>query len=258
MNMPGCRQVTVLGRTSSPDEVFHLLRLENPGWTYVPGQFLMLRPHWGLDPIWARPFSICQTEPGEITIFFQVVGRGTKRLAGVTPGETVTIWGPLGRGFFFGPDEDLLVLAGGMGLAPFVGLIKNHGRPGRIRLIFGHRAPLEVYPWQELAAVCRAESMLQKTDEDIRGFVRVLRNEIEAFGIRGRVLACGPEPFLRQVQTLCLRSGASGQISLENRMACGVGACLGCVARNGQGHMVQTCLHGPVFDVNDVQLSEAP
>ncbi|NCC25071.1 MAG: dihydroorotate dehydrogenase electron transfer subunit [Deltaproteobacteria bacterium] len=252
----GCFDLTVRERISSSDGLFHSLWLEGAKWSYQPGQFLMLRPDWGLDPVWARPFSICDVSPRGLRVFFQTVGRGTAQLGRIAPGEALTAWGPLGRGFSFRSEEPILILAGGMGLAPFVGLIRAHGRPEMIRLVFGHRAPLEAYPWGELAERVEALELRQEFEADVAGFVLVLEREISRFGTAGPVLACGPKPFLRTVQRLCLDHGARGQISLENTMACGVGACLGCVARHRTDGLVQSCVRGPVFSVEDVDLEE--
>jgi dihydroorotate dehydrogenase electron transfer subunit len=188
-----------------------------------------------------------------LRILFQVVGRGTRRLAALAPGDTVAVWGPLGRWFRIDEDRPNLILAGGVGIAPFVMLARRQ-KTDNLSMLFGHRLDLEHYPYGEIAARIESEAMQQRTPADIADFEKVLAGRIEALAGKGQVLACGPEPMLRVVRKYCLQFGTDGQISLENRMSCGVGACLGCVAKTISGDFVQSCVHGPVFDVRDIEL----
>lgn len=235
-----------------------LLELENPGFGKVrPGQFAMLRPaSWGFDPLWARPFSICRALPDRLVFHFQVAGRGTASLAGLRPGDTVTTWGPLGNGFAVEPGVPTLLLAGGIGIAPFVEYAATHPAPGKLSLLFGHRPPLSCYPFEDLARVMPARSFQDRSTEDIPRFVELLEETMAAHAAGGGdlALACGPEPFLRAVRDAAARHGVRAQVSLENRMACGVGACLGCVATDHAGHNVQTCTKGPVFWTGEIVL----
>jgi dihydroorotate dehydrogenase electron transfer subunit len=242
---------------------------------YSPGQFVMLRPEsWGLEFTWARPLSI-----GEVTqdavFFFQVAGRGTGRLARLAPGEKVLMVGPLGTGFALEPDKPALLLAGGIGLAPFVGYVRRHPEKGNLKLLFGHRKELGSYPFAALSDQIEAESHQEKNPEDLRVFLNRVEEHIAAYAAkgagRGLVLACGPLPFLCAVREMGLRHKARTQLSLEARMACGVGACLGCVVqplldnatgRNKSAQLlpermhkvlpVPCCTCGPVFWADSV------
>jgi dihydroorotate dehydrogenase electron transfer subunit len=256
MQSSPCRELRVLVCSPGEEEGFWHLYLEAPGWRYRPGQFVMVRPMgWDLDPIWPRPFSICECDENGLHLFFQVVGRGTQKMAGLQPGEKVVVWGPLGRGFNDKGDKPVLVLAGGMGIAPFVGYIKNHPKPGQLELLFGHRPDLANYPYEELDVRVRSRAMQQQTPEEIQEFVGVLDETIGRYGQgRGRVFACGPTPFLKAVQKISNEHRAEAYISLENHMACGIGACLGCVCKTPEGELVQTCTKGPVFHVSEVDL----
>ena len=112
------------------------------------------------------------------------------------------------------------------------------------------------YPYAEIADRIKSEAMQQKTMADIADFETVLSERIKALAGVGQVLACGPEPMLKVVRRYCLLHGTDGQVSLENRMACGVGACLGCVGKTVAGDYVQSCVHGPVFDVREIDLGD--
>jgi len=248
------REVRFLGAWDEPSD-FVELTLESPGWEgYKPGQFAMLRPkHWGLELTWGRPFSISRSDDDSLTFFFQVVGRGTARLARLNPGDEVIVWGPLGNGFSAPLETPTLLLAGGMGIAPFRGYIERHPSPEFLRLFFAHRPDLSCYPYSALTEKVRAEAMQEKTPDDLPAIIARLDQEVRNTA-GGMVLACGPLPFLKTVQQSAKAHGVRAELSLERSMACGVGACLGCVCKNVQDKHVQVCAHGPVFKADDVQL----
>ena len=248
------REIRFLGAWDEPSD-FMELTLENPGWeSYRPGQFAMLRAKvWGLELPWGRPFSISRMDSDSLTFFIQVVGRGTSRLARLRQGDELVVWGPLGNGFSATPDTPTLLLAGGMGLAPFRGYIENHPTPEFLRLLFAHRPSLVYYPYQDMIQKVRAEAIQERSSDDLPGIIGRIEAAMDECA-DGLVLACGPTPFLHTVQAHALKKNIRAEISLEKTMACGVGACLGCVCKNGQGKHVQVCAHGPVFPVADVQI----
>ena len=254
INKPECSSLKVLGTAYSGSREFVHLYLEPPVWDFNPGQFVMLRSEsWGLDPLWPRPFSICEKTTEYMRIFIQVVGRGTRLLSLCDPGSRINVSGPLGRGFIL-PEGPLLILAGGMGIAPFVGLCKNHPDPQKISMLFGHRLALKHYPFEELPEEMHKESMRQVSEDDLKTFARVLGERIREFVPKGEILACGPMPFLKIVQLHALACKALAQISVETKMACGIGACLGCVVKTKDEEMIQSCLHGPVFAADKIIL----
>ncbi len=254
--MPSCHFLPVveLNRLGS-DQFFHLI-LQPPDWEWTPGQFVMLRPStWSQDPFGPRPFSIADLHEQGLHIYFQVVGRGTALLSRLATGDRVHVWGPLGRGFCYGMETPLLLLAGGMGLAPFVGLIRTHPSPINLELIFGYRQDLAGYPFQKLEQQTLAWSFQDKTTEDLLELKRVLGLKIQGYAPEGEVLACGPLPFLRVIKELAREFGARAQVSLETIMMCGVGACLGCVVPGENKANLKTCSQGPVFWAEEVKLS---
>ena len=251
-----CRELQVLSCRRGTEPTLVDLVLSPPGWTCRAGQFVMIRPlDWGSELVWPRPFSVCDVSDAGLRIFFQVVGRGTRKLAGLQPGQKVAVWGPLGRWFRIDENRPNLILAGGVGIAPFV-ILARREKTNNLSMLFGHRLDLCHYPYAEIADRIESEAMRQTTAADIAAFETVLSGRIKTLSGIGQVLACGPEPMLKVVRRYCLMHGTEGQISLENRMACGVGACLGCVGRTVTGEYVQSCVHGPVFDVRDIDLGE--
>ncbi|MDY7000763.1 MAG: dihydroorotate dehydrogenase electron transfer subunit [Thermodesulfobacteriota bacterium] len=250
-------ELKALGPSGDTPKFFELC-LEYPGWKqWSAGQFVMLRPQGpGFEPLWARAFSVCRVDERGLWVFFQVMGQGTLKMSKLAPGDMVTLWGPLGNGFYLRPDTRTLILAGGLGLAPFVGYVHAHPKPENLHLVFGHTVPLECYPYAEMAERVSSEEFFDQGPSDLEAFIALIQDRIREFSKDGLVLACGPPRFLQTVQKLALREGAETQLSLENRMACGVGACLGCVVKNNKGDFVQVCFRGPVFRADEVTLDE--
>ena len=191
--------------------------------------------------------------------FFQVVGRGTRRMAELKAGDTVRVWGPLGNGFAMEPDTPTLLLAGGMGIVPFVGYVSEHPKPWNVTMLFGHREPLSCYPVDSINEHVPLDSLRETVPGDLDNFIFTIQERMREYAEqKGLILACGPLPFLKTVHGFARELNARVQLSLENRMACGVGACLGCVTRTTEADkrngLVQTCNHGPVFWANQIEL----
>lgn len=246
----------VLGLSGSQNKRFYCLELLSPKWSWSPGQFVMLRPkRWDLDPFCPRPFSISDQDKDRLSIYFQVLGRGTKSLAELKTGELVNVWGPLGQGFDWQENIPTLLLAGGMGIVSFLGLVNRHNQPQNLELIFGHRQALSNYvPYQTLAEKISSWTIQDKTEQDLKKLERSLQVKIEKYSQEGQILACGPRPFLKMIQRLSSQYKANTQISLETYMACGIGACLGCAIKTKNHNYAQACLHGPVFKADQIIL----
>jgi dihydroorotate dehydrogenase electron transfer subunit len=218
---------------TGPQSAFYALRLTPPDWEcWSPGQFVMLRPSGsGSEILWGRPFSICRLTSRDLVLFFQVRGRATSAMSRLRSGDILDVWGPLGNSLALEPKTPTLLLAGGIGIVPFVGYVHAHPSPWEISMEFGHRMPLECYPFDSINEKAMVDAHLEKSDEDREAFLALVDKRIKEFSGNGLVLACGPTPFLRAVQEFSLRHKARTQLCLETRMACGVGACLGCVVR---------------------------
>ncbi len=268
--MPQSTQLKVLdlvpfGMETAEKQKFFALRLERPDWeSWHPGQFVMVRPQsFGLEHPWGRPFGICHVTAQHLICFFQVCGKGTARMAELKSGDTVQVWGPLGNFFKVEPDTPTLLLAGGMGIVPFVGYVHEHPKPWNLSMIFGHRASLRCFPLDSLNERITVDTLHESVPGEIANFVYTVKESMrEIAEQKGLVLACGPEPFLKTVQEYALELNVRTQLSLENRMACGVGACLGCVAKttdawpvqDKKNWPVQTCNHGPIFWADQITL----
>ncbi|HEU6445654.1 MAG TPA: hypothetical protein VFL61_11410 [Gaiellaceae bacterium] len=191
-------------------------RLE-PG---APGQFFMLEAPGRVLP---RPMSLCLAPPGELGFLFEAVGPGTQALAEVDRGERIGVLGPLGNGFRLDVERPLLV-GGGIGIAPFPYLSRALGRPPAI-LGFRterHAEAAELVPAAEVVVEPTRVTELLEPGYD--------------------VLACGPEPMLEAVRRL----SPGAQLAREAPMACGYGACYGCVVEIA-GRYKRLCVEGPVL-----------
>ena len=251
---------------ADPVHRYFALRLSPPNWPdWKPGQFLMIRPKsFGLELPWGRPLGICLIRPQHLICFFQVAGRGTELMAQLRPQDPVQVWGPLGNGFAVEPDTPTLLLAGGMGIVPFIGYVAQHPKAWNVSMLFGHRDPIECYPVDSINEHIPVDTLRETVPGDLDNFILTLQERIKEYASQnGLILACGPLPFLKTVQSFAREYHARVQLSLENKMACGVGACLGCVVRTTdawpdpahRNAPVQCCTQGPVFWSNQIELA---
>lgn len=213
----------------------------------LPGQFYLLKASKTLDPLLRRPFSIFRSDKETLEFFIQKKGKGTTLLSEIPVGEVVQCIGPLGRGYPVKmPPENTVVVAGGMGIASLYPLLETLKGKTALTLIYGAKTKNQLFFLDELKSV---DELILCTDDGSLGkratTVDVLRKIIKTRPPQ-RVYACGPEIMNREVLRLLKESSIDGYISLEERMACGVGACLGCVKETSKG-MKRVCTEGPVF-----------
>jgi dihydroorotate dehydrogenase electron transfer subunit len=220
--LQGARRELLAVRGCEPVGPYSLLRLERGGLEPgIPGQFFMLEAPGSLLP---RPMSLCQPRPGELAFLIDPIGPGTRALCALEPGAAIHVLGPLGNGFDLDVERPLLV-AGGIGIAPMPYLSEALGGPPAI---LGFRSERHA---EAARLVPGAEVVVEPT------LVTELLPDDP-----GDVLACGPEPMLEAVRELV----PSAQLAWEAPMACGYGACYGCVVEVG-GRYVRLCIDGPVL-----------
>ncbi len=246
------------------------------------GQFVHVRTGDLSGLVLRRPFSINTSDAatGTITIHFRTVGRGTDWFTHLRPGDTIDMLGPLGRPFEVDPrSQHLLLIAGGLGMAGVRALADEAIRDGRqVTLLFGAASAREVYPTSLLPD--EVEYVVATNDGSMghAGFVTDLLPAYEAWA--DQAFACGPEPMLQALARLAAtrrsrlgvaklgrkRGGgkalAAGsplarrkaflQVSMEQRMGCAVGACLGCVVMATSGVPQRVCREGPVFASEEI------
>lgn len=225
----------------------------------MPGQFfnIICRFPTSLDPLLRRPYSVFRVDLAASTLTFLVrpFGRGSAWLADRKPGEIIGLLGPLGNSYTVSERaQRLLMLAGGVGVAPLV-MLSDEAIAGGLDVVFVMGAASE--PGLLAASELRpGVEFLAATDDGSRGH-HGLATEVVADYVTwaDQIFACGPEPMYRTlrdvVNPLRVHRKPPVQISVERGMACGLGACLGCVVETRRG-MIASCVQGPVFDLDDL------
>lgn len=216
-----------------------------------PGQFVNIS--CGEGHLLRRPISICDAEGDVLRVVFQVKGEGTQWLAAQNVGAELDILGPLGHGYtgLYPEDGKVLVVGGGIGVPPMLKAAKS--APGGAVAALGFRNKDFVILTEEFAA---ADVAVKIASDDgsvgYHGFVDVLVKEaLEEDKSIKAVMACGPKPMLKNVYAAAKPFGVKVYVSMEERMGCGIGACLVCACSVG-GHYKHVCKDGPVFDAEEV------
>ena len=226
------------------------------------GQFLMVKVGPSASsggPLLRRPLSIHRLGPdGGISLLYRVVGQGTDLLSRMKPGQTVEVMGPLGRGFDFTGDLDQAYLvAGGIGVAPLVELAARMAGTTSVTLFYGERFGRLMVPGRYLEVP--GVELVTVTEDGSQGRTGLVTEPLaEALARKSApIFTCGPRPMLVEVAGLARQAGVEAQVSLEAHMACGLGACLGCVAeirsKDQEPTYARVCLEGPVFRAEEVK-----
>lgn len=233
----------------------------------MPGQFVMLRVENGADPLLRRPFSIHRLvmrkrHVAGIEILYKIIGRGTRRIAALSPGDRVDILGPLGNGFTVSEDlQRVFIAGGGIGVAPllfFASVLHSMEKgPAECTLFLGGKSRSDLLCVDEFADL--GMTLHVSTDDGSAGEKGVLTRPLETAIQKKRpdmIYACGPMGMLACVAGIAERYETSCQVSVETAMACGMGACLGCAVKGRlpDAEYMHVCLDGPVFDARCLNL----
>jgi dihydroorotate dehydrogenase electron transfer subunit len=237
------------------------LRADKVAESANPGQFLHVKCTKGPHPLLRRPFSIAGThrEEGTADIIYRVVGEGTSILSQKKPGEVLDIMGPLGRGFPLPlPWTVPLIVGGGVGVAPLLFLAKELDKAGLVgRAFLGFATAREAFGRENLES-CGFSVELTTDDGTCgkRGFPTDLLEDFLKSGkkVQAVVYACGPRMLLLKVKEIAASCGIPAYLSLEERMGCGIGACLGCAVKSAKGGYKKVCRDGPVFEAGEVEI----
>jgi dihydroorotate dehydrogenase electron transfer subunit len=220
-----------------------------------PGQFYMIEVNRGSDPLLKRAFSLFRRTSDGFQLMYRIKGRGTTLLKEMKRDDALEVLGPLGNHYPVPSGEQVpLVIAGGIGIAsvfPFL-----HAHQGRAFVFYGARSGDEIFVLDELKGMSR--EVLISTDDGSMGtkgnIVDVLANYLDGKKTdhsRYVLYACGPYPMLKAVSTVAASKGITAYVSMEESMACGLGACLGCVVKTKTGYK-RVCKEGPVFKSEEI------
>ncbi len=243
----------------------------------MPGQFVMLRVGETSDPLLRRPFSIHKKNPDKtIEILYKIVGKGTRLLSTIVKGKDMDIIGPLGNGFVIDKKiKNHILVAGGIGIAPLLFLAQELARDKRSRIILflGARHKEDILCIQDFKRL-KAKINISTEDGSL-GKQGLISELFEAYLLEhiasskspfltlppqvgeykeggSAVYACGPNNMLKEIHRLAAAKGLSCQFSLEARMGCGIGVCLGCAVEGKEGYK-KVCIDGPVFDAGEIR-----
>jgi dihydroorotate dehydrogenase electron transfer subunit len=220
-----------------------------------PGQFYMIEVGNSYDPLLKRPFSYFRKTSEGIQFLYTIRGRGTSLMKNFKQGQVINIIGPLGTGYPK-PEESLtpLLVAGGMGIASIFSLAEKLSK--RAYVLFGAKSRDEILMLSELKDLVKNPVIC--TDDGSIGEKCTVDNVLNNFFTSGislpgssLIYACGPTPMLRAISKIAFEKGIKGYASLEENMACGFGACLGCAVRTISGYK-RVCKEGPVFPIEEI------
>ena len=223
-----------------------------------PGQFLCLYPK-DKSTLLPRPISICEIDaPGNaLRIVYRIAGAGTREFSGYGKGDSVSVLGPLGNGYppDAGKGKKVFLMGGGIGIPPLLELAKELSAEKQIILGYRDRNLFLAQDFEKYGKVYPA------TEDGSAGTKGNVMDAVRENGLEADVIfACGPMPMLRAIRDYAASHGIPAYISLEEHMACGVGACLGCVVKtrevdsHSHVHNARICTDGPVFLAQDVDI----
>lgn len=229
---------------------------ENMAKAAKPGQFVSVYSGDG-SRLLPRPISICRIENDELRIVYRVVGKGTDEFSKMCAGEELEVQGPLGNGYDINApyaSKKAMIFGGGIGIPPMLELAKQLKCDKEI--VLGYRDELFLNEeFEQYGTVSIA------TEDGSCGTKGNVLDAVKANGINGDVIyACGPTPMLRAIKAYALENNIECYISLEEKMACGIGACLACVCKtkekdeHSQVNNTRICKEGPVFNAKEVEI----
>ncbi|EMG27029.1 dihydroorotate dehydrogenase, electron transfer subunit [Listeria fleischmannii 1991] len=250
------KKMKVIKQNEIADRVYELVLRGEDVLEAKPGQFLMIKPDRE-DLLLRRPISIAayDKERSECTLIYRVEGCGTRQMSTLQAGDLVDSLGPLGNGFKVEEKlagKQVLVVGGGIGVPPLYQLGKELQKIGaKVTFVNGFSSKKDIFYEAEMAEIGEVHISTVDGTFGTRGFVTDITNQFD--WTPDAVFSCGPRAMLRAVQTNF--QGAEVYLSLEERMACGIGACYACVARaNEEGKQFKVCQDGPVFHAKEVKL----
>jgi len=228
------------------------------------GQFVMLETTGGLEPYLRRAFSVAdvsnEADGVRIELLAKIVGRGTRAMSRLAPGERRALLGPLGRGFTLPAAGPVALVAGGVGSAPLLLLARRLAERGvAFDFFYGGRGAVDLARRDDFARLAEQAGgrLVAATEDGALGFhgrvTEALAAELDAGCAYRSTYSCGPMPMLAALARLSAARSLAGEAALETEMGCGFGACLGCAVPHIEGRFALCCKEGPVFRLDEVR-----
>lgn len=246
-------EAPILENAAIADGIYRMvLHAEKIASEAQPGQFVMVMKPNDAAAFLRRPFGIADADraAGTVTIIYRLVGRGTKAFARMKAGEFLSVEGPIGHGFALGKGKHLLV-GGGLGIAPLIFLARR--LPEKPVFLIGGKNEKEIF-WRDLLAPLSEHIYITTDDGSVgtKGFTTALLPNVLLKEQPSDVVTCGPTIMMQGIANIAKAHGLPCEVSLEKRMACGIGVCLGCTFETTSGTRKKVCVDGPVFDAKEV------
>lgn len=237
----------ILSNTEIAKDIWRMEIKTNLAKKARPGQFIEISvPGFYLR----RPISICEIKDESLIIIYKVLGQGTEKMTELTSNDLLDIFGPLGNGFPIEDQDKVLLVGGGVGVPPLYETAKQYRLKGsKVDVVLGFNDEESIFYKEEFEQLgCNVEIATMDGSVGTKGTVL---DAIHAKNIdTDFISACGPLMMLKALDATYTK----GYISLEARMACGLGACMGCVVKDQEGNSLRVCKDGPVFEVGKVSL----
>jgi dihydroorotate dehydrogenase electron transfer subunit len=221
---------------------------------FKPGQFVQVRVDGSPETFLRRPISIHDVDYGSNTfkLLIQIAGKGTRRLSELENGDVLNLIYPLGNSFSLPFENDkILLVGGGCGIAPLLFLGRHLKANGNVPdILLGFRNMGRIIEYEEYLKIGNVFLTTEDGSMGEKGYV----TSHSVFSTRqyNRIYCCGPDTMMRAIATYCKKRNIPCEVSLENLMACGIGACLCCIVETVKGNLC-TCIDGPVYNVNDLK-----
>jgi dihydroorotate dehydrogenase electron transfer subunit len=235
---------------------YFLMKLET---TYIsthskPGNFIMLAASDTFEPLLKRPFGIFNAKPPYIWLYYEVVGKGTELISRMKPGDVVNAVGPLGNVFPDRKDKNILMIAGGRGIAPIYYAIANYARTGKVFLIYGAKSKDDLNLLDKIHELPLEKLFLYTDDgsEGKKGLVTTDLVEIIKNNHLEVTASCGPDAMFHAIFHTIKDLGTENYVSLEALMGCGFGICYSCVVKTAGGTYKKVCSDGPIFKLEEI------
>jgi dihydroorotate dehydrogenase electron transfer subunit len=223
---------------------------------FIPGQFVNVEIKNSSEIFLRRPFSVFEIDYSlnSISLIVKILGRGSKKLTEIKAGDSVSLIYPLGKGFTFpNPNERILLIGGGSGVAPMLFLAKESGlNPDNVHLILGAKSAEDHINVDGYMKFGNFYFATEDGSLGEKGFVTqhsVFQNKLKTFD---KIYACGPDAMMKAIAREATKNNIFCEVSLENLMACGFGVCLCCIEPTVRGNLC-VCTEGPVFNINDLK-----
>lgn len=253
-----CESCEIISINEAAKNIFDVtIKNRDMALSAMPGQFLHIQ--CGGRTLLRRPISICDVKGDKIRFIFEIRGEGTYELSKVKSGEKLDVLGPLGHGFTIGDtNKKAVFVGGGIGIYPLLMTAKMYGKNAIALLGFRNKS-CDVISADFKSYGCEVIFATDDGSQGVKGYVTDLLDSVLSCGDIDRIFACGPLPMLKTTAKIADDKNIYCEVSMEERMGCGVGACLVCACKvkvSGTEHYLHVCKDGPVFDSRAVIFDE--